>query len=324
MDKLELQVLRGETVAHRHQITERPVMIGRAPGNDLVLSADQVSWHHAVVWVEGGRLWLKDLGSTNGSFLNGDRIKAPTIIPPKAQIRLGPSVQLRVLGQPASDGPRNTLLMIEDQTHGLRFPLQSDRFYIGTAPNANLRLDEGPEEAAVLVIHEDGELWLGTDEEERSVELNEAFEVAGRKLRVKEAADVRAPTAAAERTRYAYRLVVDLQGATGPEATVEDLQTGNRSEIRSANRAVLLYILAKKLSEDRENDEPTSRQGWCGDEEVSSGVWGRNWKSHAGSHLHVLIHRLRKQLKSDHIDPWFIEKKRRHIRVRVEEIVIRD
>ncbi|MEL6342807.1 MAG: FHA domain-containing protein [Myxococcota bacterium] len=324
MEKLELQLLRGEAVAHRHVVTERPVMIGRAPGNDLVLAADQVSWHHAVVWVENGRLWLKDLGSTNGSFINDERIKSPTIIPPGANLRLGPSVQLRVQGQLKGDGPRNTLLMIEDQTHGLRFPLQSDRFYIGTAPNANLRLDDGDEEEAVLSIHEDGEIWLGTDDDERSVELNEPFEVAGRKLVIKEAVDVRAPTAAAERTRYAYRLTVDLQGATGPEANIEDLQTGNRSEIRSANRAVLLYILAKKLREDRENDEPQARQGWCGDEEVSSGVWGRNWKSHAGSHLHVLIHRLRKQLKSDQIDPWFIEKKRRHVRVRVEELIIRD
>ena len=34
--------------------------------------------------------------------------------------------------------------------------------------------------------------------------------------------------------------------------------------------------------------------------------------------------RLRTQLKSVQMDPWFIEKKRRHTRIRVQDIVIRD
>ena len=335
----ELPVGRKGEVIHRQSITERPVMIGRAPGNDVVLTADQVSWHHAVVWLEGGRIWIKDLGSTNGTFMNEERLKAPVIVPPGAKLRLGPTVELRIEGELGAHPVQRELLVLEDRVNGMRFPLLGDRFYIGADETANLRLEEGPARAAVLVVHADGEVLLGTDPDaaageaeaaevasasERFLEVGESFTVQGRTLTLSLSADVRAPTATVERVRYPYRLMVDLQGATGPEAVVEDTLTGARSEIRSSNRAVLLYILARQVLQDRESGEPSGKQGWCNDEDVSSGVWGRNWKTHAGSHLHVLIHRLRNQLKEDRIDPWFIEKKRRHVRVRVDEVVIHE
>jgi len=47
----------------------RVVLIGRAPGNDIVLRAPGVSARHARVLVEPGRLVLEDLGSRNGTFV---------------------------------------------------------------------------------------------------------------------------------------------------------------------------------------------------------------------------------------------------------------
>jgi hypothetical protein len=320
---VEIQFFHDDVNVHSVLIGERPVMIGRAPGNDLILAAELISWHHAVIWIEGGRLWLKDLGSTNGTFVDGERAKAPQEFSLRARVTLGPSVELRFSGElpGAADMPRQ--LVVDDEEAGIRFPIPGDRFFIGSGSSCDLVLDDGPEEAAVITVHDDGEIWLGTDEDERSIEVGDTLLIEGRKLVLK-LADLRGPTAIAERTRYPFRLTVDLQGATGPEALIEDLGAGVRCEIRSANRAVLLYILARRLQKDRDEEMIFTRQGWCNDEEVSSGVWGRNWKTHAGSHLHVLIHRLRKQLKGVKIDPWFIEKKRRHVRIRVEEIVIRD
>ena len=61
--------------------------------------------------------------------------------------------------------------------------------------------------------------------------------------------------------------------------------------------------------------------GWLGDEEVSVGIWGRGGPSDANS-LHVLVYRLRKELQKVGFDPWFIEKRRRALRVRLRDVKV--
>jgi type II secretory pathway predicted ATPase ExeA len=63
------------------------LMIGRDGDNDVPLKADYVSRHHAQVTVEKGACWITDLNSTNGTFVNGKRIK-------KRILRDGDTVQI--------------------------------------------------------------------------------------------------------------------------------------------------------------------------------------------------------------------------------------
>lgn len=51
------------------------IVIGRSSELDMVLVEDMVSRRHAKITVTGGQIFLQDLGSTNGSFVNGERIK---------------------------------------------------------------------------------------------------------------------------------------------------------------------------------------------------------------------------------------------------------
>jgi hypothetical protein len=44
--------------------------LGRDPRNTIVLDDSFVSATHALVFVQDGRIWIRDLGSTNGTFLN--------------------------------------------------------------------------------------------------------------------------------------------------------------------------------------------------------------------------------------------------------------
>jgi hypothetical protein len=53
----------------------RALHIGRDPGNDVVLRDPRVSRHHAEIVFERGFFVLRDLGSSNGSYVNGHRIR---------------------------------------------------------------------------------------------------------------------------------------------------------------------------------------------------------------------------------------------------------
>ena len=92
--------------------------------------------------------------------------------------------------------------------------------------------------------------------------------------------------------------------------------------ITSANRAVLLFVLARQVLRDREKQTRRDEVGWCDDDDVAVGIWGRNVPT--GNSLHVLIHRLRSQVKKAGFDPWFVEKRRGVMRVRLVDVVVDD
>ena len=50
--------------------------IGRSPDNDVVLPGETISSYHAEVIVQGDAVFLRDLDSTNGTFVNGQRVRA--------------------------------------------------------------------------------------------------------------------------------------------------------------------------------------------------------------------------------------------------------
>ncbi len=54
-------------------------VIGRGRNADLVLSEATISRSHAVLGFEGGELFVQDLGSTNGTLVNGVREQRATL-----------------------------------------------------------------------------------------------------------------------------------------------------------------------------------------------------------------------------------------------------
>jgi len=69
---------------------EQPVIIGRQAQCDLSLQDNDVSRAHAEVSFENGQYILRDLGSTNGTFLNGKEITTPSPLSPGDRIEVGP------------------------------------------------------------------------------------------------------------------------------------------------------------------------------------------------------------------------------------------
>ncbi|PJI91048.1 FHA domain-containing protein FhaB/FipA [Luteimicrobium subarcticum] len=68
------------------------VLLGRAPSCTLVLDDDYSSARHARVFPQHGSWFVEDLGSTNGTYLDGNRLVAPVEVRPGSQIRIGQTV----------------------------------------------------------------------------------------------------------------------------------------------------------------------------------------------------------------------------------------
>ena len=72
-----------------------PIIVGRAPGADIVIGASYVSARHARVSIMGANLFVEDLGSTNGTAVNGRRIAEPTVLKSNDVVNVG-DVAIRV------------------------------------------------------------------------------------------------------------------------------------------------------------------------------------------------------------------------------------
>jgi FHA domain len=67
-----------------------PVTIGRSSDNDMALGEDEfASAHHARVEPRRDGVWVEDVGSTNGTFVNGTKLSRPQKLTPGDVIRIG-------------------------------------------------------------------------------------------------------------------------------------------------------------------------------------------------------------------------------------------
>lgn len=68
----------------------RWVRIGRDPSNQIVLNDDRyTSRYHAWVTFDSNKFWLEDLGSTNGTMLNGGQVERRELLSSGDKIRIG-------------------------------------------------------------------------------------------------------------------------------------------------------------------------------------------------------------------------------------------
>lgn len=70
----------------------RPLVVGRSPEADFVLEDPYASDFHARLVFQAGEVRLQDLGSTNGTFVNGERVAAPLSLRRGDQITVGQTI----------------------------------------------------------------------------------------------------------------------------------------------------------------------------------------------------------------------------------------
>jgi hypothetical protein len=70
-----LVALNGPDAGRSYALAQPCVRLGRAPGNDIVLQDQFASRQHAEIIWQGGRYLVRDLGSKNGVWVNGQRVQ---------------------------------------------------------------------------------------------------------------------------------------------------------------------------------------------------------------------------------------------------------
>ncbi len=306
----------GETALHKLGAT--PIYVGRAANNDVVLPESSVSSRHLAVWAASDRVFVEDLRSRNGSFVNERPLRGVGRLREGETLRIGVRVRLvvRETGE-AFEGPAGTPFLVEDADSGVRFPVRSDRVRFGNAADADVPMGSGPDETAMLLLDERGDFYLGLDDDLVEVQLDVPFAVGERRFVLRKTPLHLTVTRDVASTKYPYLLEVTLEGGTGPAATLRNIETHNRHVIEAENRAVLLYLLARQFVEDA--DKPAEERGWCYDEQLITGIWGKTAASEQTNNLSVLLCRTRGELRKVGFDPWFIERRKRNIRARVAE-----
>jgi pSer/pThr/pTyr-binding forkhead associated (FHA) protein len=88
-----LLATRGAPAGRTFGLHPGELIIGRGKGSEILIEDPSVSNHHAVLRVAGDQLTIEDLGSTNGTRVNGVVLERETPLAPGDQIDLG-GVQL--------------------------------------------------------------------------------------------------------------------------------------------------------------------------------------------------------------------------------------
>lgn len=88
----QVVVVEGQLAGQSFPLGDGPVTIGRAEDSTITLTDDYASTRHARLVQRGAEWVVEDLGSTNGTYIDRDRVTAATPVPAGTRIRIGKTV----------------------------------------------------------------------------------------------------------------------------------------------------------------------------------------------------------------------------------------
>ena len=155
-------------------LSEGRVRLGRADDNEIVLSDVGVSRRHAQIVVSGGQVSIEDLGSGNGTYYFGHRVKSQpvrdqdeVVIDPfvlQFQIQGGQELASPAVADQASEGPRLEVV-VGNGIVGTTFPIVDGRLTIGRAEDRDVVVPDAAssrhhcqitQEGSEFVLHDNG------------------------------------------------------------------------------------------------------------------------------------------------------------------------
>jgi pSer/pThr/pTyr-binding forkhead associated (FHA) protein len=128
MPRLALRFISGKYKGGEYVLSEtKETFVGRSSNIDLVLMEDMVSRKHARIWIEDDEVHIEDFGSTNGTFVNGEKINK-SVVNKGDRILIGTSIMKLIESEKDSDRP---------STEPLEFDGRNEAAMRTMAPSSN-------------------------------------------------------------------------------------------------------------------------------------------------------------------------------------------
>src|SRR5512137_3067777 len=99
----KLVLLSTGMTGRMHELKVAKTTVGRVEDNMFQIAEPSVSSHHCEIELKGNEVVVKDLNSTNGTFINGEKV-SERVLKLGEVLRLG-QVEMRLEGEGASGGP---------------------------------------------------------------------------------------------------------------------------------------------------------------------------------------------------------------------------
>jgi|GEM_PF-1313670 sigma-B regulation protein RsbU (phosphoserine phosphatase) len=126
-----LVTIKGPNLGQRFALTGDSLLIGRQEDAAIVLESLAVSRQHARILCHGGEYFVEDVGSSNGTFINGRRIHGPTRLAEGDALQIGPYVLSLRADPPAPPDP-------------MPLPDQIIRAQVSATPSSSMLLGQNP------------------------------------------------------------------------------------------------------------------------------------------------------------------------------------
>lgn len=120
-----LVVVDGPSPGKRFLLEQPIFLIGRDEACNLAIPDRQVSRQHSSITMEGDYYVLKDLGSKNGTFVNGQELEGAYTLQDGDEIQIAYCCKLAFVGADAT-----APVVLEERFHGMRMNLESKRVWV--------------------------------------------------------------------------------------------------------------------------------------------------------------------------------------------------
>lgn len=254
-------------------------LVGRSRSCDLVLPTRDVSATHAMIEWKGTDWWLRDLGSRNGSWLDGRRINAdePTLLLAGARVSFGREAE-------------PWLVQDADQPQLMAVRTSDDRQRVAQSNYLALPDPESPERC---VYHDSQGTWVVEHHGNTTAIADREVLVLGDgtawTVFIPELEPATWPVDSS--TLRLSRLRLELSFNRNEEYVEAVVQHGPRTiDLGARAHHYLLLLLARRRLADREAGVAAPEEGWIRQDELA------HMLRMTDNHIYIAIHRARTQL----------------------------
>lgn len=197
------------------------VSVGRSTGNTIALDTDTISRYHLSVTHEDGNVYVTDLDSANGTFVDGTRLESnqPRLLDGVEEIQIG---HLRILFHPVDDSPTLPMSALTDDTLRIESPEQD---YLVEVQGPEIAVSPGAYTSADVLVtnlsEKDQQYTISVSGmPEKWVRINRSFVMVAPQQTEEISLNFK-PARRSESTPGEYSVKVRISPADNPDIAVE-------------------------------------------------------------------------------------------------------